>query len=202
MHAKLFSSLVLVFGLAQGAQANLVTNAGFETGDFTGWTASTTDSWLRVCGASLDPCNGLGGFQTTGAPHSGKHSAINGLLGLAGGISQDLATAAGTTYEVSFWLANCPDYAACETNNFKVTWDGMELFSINKANPFAWTRHAFSVQASDSSSTLTFLGTNSVSFFLFDDVHVGPGRALPEPASLALVVLALGGLMAARRRAR
>ena len=205
MYSRLFSSLFLVFGLAQGAHANLVVNGGFETGDFTGWTASIDDSWLRVCGPSplSSLCDAAGGFQVTGAPHSGQNSAINGLFGLGGGISQDLSTEAGKTYEVSFWLANCPDYAACAPNDFKVTWDGIELLALDNADPFAWTRYTFSVQASDNSSTLAFMGTNAGSFYMFDDVGVvGQDRALPEPASLALVVLGLGGLMATRRRVR
>ncbi|MDR7269837.1 hypothetical protein J2X20_002466 [Pelomonas saccharophila] len=203
MYSRLFSSLFLVFGLAQAAHANLVVNGGFETGDFTGWTASIDDSWLRVCGPStLSLCEAVGGFQATGGPHSGQYSAINGLMGL-GGISQDLSTEAGKTYEVSFWLANCPDYAACAPNGFKVTWNGIELLALSQADPFAWTHYTFNVQASGTSSTLAFMGSNGGSFYMFDDVNVvGAGRALPEPASLALVVVGLGGLMAARRRAR
>jgi len=203
MYSRLFSSLFLVFGLAQAAHANLVVNGGFETGDFTGWTASIDDSWLRVCGPStLGLCNTPGGFQATGAPHSGQYAAVNGLSGL-GGLSQDLSTEAGKTYEVSFWLANCPDYAACAPNAFKVTWDGVELLALDQADPFAWTHYTFNVQAGDTSSTLAFMGANPGSFYMFDDVNVvGAGRALPEPASLALVVVGLGGLMAARRRLR
>ena len=73
-------SLVLVV-TAGLASANLITNPGFETGDFTGWTPSGN---LAV--------NNLN-------PHSGTFAAQF----FGGSLSQTVATIAGVTYDFSFW---------------------------------------------------------------------------------------------------
>ena len=73
------------------AQAELVTNGGFETGDFTDWLQSGMTDFTAV---------------DMGFPHGGDYSAYMGPIGGTGTLSQDLATVAGQQYLVKFWLLN------------------------------------------------------------------------------------------------
>jgi len=85
------------FGNRGGANAELLVNGGFETGDFTGWTAF----------ASLPPAQQLtpwtvgaagGGFFFNSQPHGGAYSAYNGFdgdVGLRYTLSQDVPIPAG-----------------------------------------------------------------------------------------------------------
>src|SRR5690242_21749347 len=72
---------------------NLVTNCGFETGDFTGWTLSSNTSFTSV---------------SPNAPyvHSGNFGAALGTVGGTSFLtqSQALNTVPGATYLVSVWL--------------------------------------------------------------------------------------------------
>src|SRR6266550_547960 len=103
---------VAALSVACPAKANLITNPGFETGDFTGWTAGAGAS---VVGTS----NGV-------SPHSGSFQAKVFPLSLAV-ISQTLATMAGQSSTVSFWTA-------ASANPFQaglgVFWGGSTSFNI------------------------------------------------------------------------
>ena len=70
-----YSILALVsllgLGITQSARANLITNGGFETGDFSGWTVFGTD-------------NDVVGAEPFTLPHSGKFQALFGFATLDG----------------------------------------------------------------------------------------------------------------------
>ena len=76
-----------------GGGANLLTDGGFEDG-LTGWT---------VGGAIFG-----GGAVVTGphAAHSGTHYFVDGSNGAIDQLSQSFATTIGTSYSISFYLAN------------------------------------------------------------------------------------------------
>jgi hypothetical protein len=146
---------------------NLVTNGGFETGDFTGWTVTPapTGSWVVV-------------FTNTNAGHTGNSMvqflAFGGIDDL---ISQNLATTPGAPYVVDFWLRSFQD-------EFRVDWNGATIFDITpQTAPTTWTEFTAPVTATGATATLRFRGRGS---FFLDDVSV-----VPAPASLAgAVVLA------------
>jgi len=103
------TALVLATLFAGAAQASIITNPGFETGDFTGWALSGDLSFTAVDDFS---------------PHSGRFSA--GLAtsvrtpGSTGSITQTLATTAGVSYDIEFWVNT-----AVTPNFFSVSFDGM-----------------------------------------------------------------------------
>ncbi len=104
--------LLLAAALATPAHANLVLNGGFETGDFTGWTELGDPTYNIVW---------------AGNPHSGFYAGLSGPVDVLGGISQSIATIAGHSYEVSFWLSSEQSLSGID-NSFDFSFGGQSLF--------------------------------------------------------------------------
>ena len=79
--------------------ANLVANGSFETSGLSGWTLGG-NSGASTWGPQI--------FIDT-QPESGAHAAGMGSVGSDGTLSQTIATTAGKTYTLSFWLQNEAD---------------------------------------------------------------------------------------------
>jgi hypothetical protein len=87
-------SVLLIAGVAYSQE--MLTNAGFETGDYTGWT---------TCGGQT-----LLGDQYTPIPHSGSYATqACGCCGQhdAGGGYQQVSTNSGIAYFVGGWARTC-----------------------------------------------------------------------------------------------
>ncbi len=173
------------FSFCSSAQANLVTNGGFETGDFTGWTQTGNTGFSGVQSLLLVPV------------HSGNFSAFFGPVGSLGGISQNLVTIPGQLYVVDFWfLAD-----GATPSFFSATFGGTTLTSqTNPAASSSFLELAFLVTATSGTTALGFNFRNDPHFFLLDDVSVN--QATPLPAALPLFAGGLGvlGLLARRRK--
>lgn len=196
----------LLFGFALmftlGAQitcadgSNLVTNGGFETGDFTGWivTGPGCSAVVASLGESL-AC--LGGFVNEVPPHSGTFAAIFPLGG-TGTISQTLATNLSDTYILAFWLSSVDNGFGVSPNGFDASWGGDSLLSLSDISADGYTEYIFSgLVPTGSSTTISFSGFDSPAALGLDDVSVA---AVPEPSSLLSLSAGLLGLMAARRQ--
>jgi sugar lactone lactonase YvrE len=150
---------------------NLVLNGGFEMGTFSGWTSSGNFTYTTV---------------VTGAAyaHSGTYGAQLGPSGSLGYISQTLATTAGKSYLLSFWL----DSPNGQTpNEFLVSWNGTTLFDQPNLGAVGWTNLQFLVSATGTSTVLQFGFRDDPSYLGLDDISV----VASQPAQLTVTTASL-----------
>jgi hypothetical protein len=201
--AALFFILGLGMQLAFAGPTNLVTNGDFELGglgNIPGWTLTPAPGGQlqTVLADAIGP-----------APHGGKV-----FLDPAGGtdigyISQALTTVIGATYKVTF------DLQRFDTNNGDVVNFAQAMFGsyvgFEETNVGAdWMIKTFNFTATQTSTVLQFANSNYWDYNQLDNVVVIQTSAdpdlppdpsnVPEPASAALVMAALGLLGWTRRR--
>jgi len=141
----------------------LISNGGFETGDFTGWSLSGNATNMYVTGISQ-------------FVESGNYAARLGPIGALGYLSQsNIPTVTNQTYLLSFWLEN-PDGGL--PNEFNVSWNGNIIYDQTNLPQFGWTNMQFAVTAVGATSTLQFGFRNDPQFFGLDAVSL---TAVPTP---------------------
>lgn len=208
---------ILLFGAA-GARAstvicalvggNLVSNCGFETGDFTSWTLGGATSgnfdgnYFGVQGDFTDPPSGA---TVLGPVNSGSWAAYFGtdvtqtIAPIT--LSQTLTGPAGVLYTISFYI----DQGALTSDNlFSVTFAGTTVFSVTNMDPTSgYMFETFTYNdVSVVNPVLQFSFQNPPDYFFLDDVAVTAASTVPEPGGMLLGSFALGLLFLAALKRR
>jgi hypothetical protein len=199
-HVLIAWSLALAVLTTARAEAavNLVTNPGFETGDFTDWTV-TGD------GIAIDTV-----FPNTGCCDVVFSALTTDLT--PGVLSQTLATTSGQAYTLGFALL---DEAGFSGDTFAIDFGGFsETITGDMAAPPGnlpsfYTAFSFAVPGSDITSAMTTLSFEGLNFpgigidWNLDDVSVtaAPSTIPEPPAPLLIAALAtVFSLSRVRRR--
>lgn len=176
----------IVFGALTNANAGLVSNGGFETGDFTDWTQFGNTGFTGVSGnfSGVDPVEGS--FQ-----------AFFGSVGSTGGISQSISTVVGGIYTFDFWLYNFGG----NPNSFDASFNGVSVLSFTDDPGLSYTHFTFAgLIATGTSTQIQFTFQQNPSYWLLDDVDAVQTGTVPEPASALMWMMGLSGVAVLRKR--
>lgn len=185
----------LWIAMPAAADTQLITNGGFETGDFSGWT---------LTGNTANP--GVNYFVDAFDANSGAYGAGLGAIDSPLTLSQSFATsvATGNLLTISFAVAlnfdgtPVPDPGKTGLiSSFVVTLNGDTLLTLdNTSVAGAYEVFTYTLGAPDGPYTLSFTSQNDLDFWSLDDVSV----TAPEPQSLLLLASGMSGLVFVRRR--
>jgi hypothetical protein len=222
--------------LPAALRADIIVNGGFETTsssptnpDGTLYSASPwviTDPNIpseaatgvcltTSCGSPFGPHSGNGYFYGGAWDGGDRGNSANGT------VSQEVTTSSLTLYLLSFWLAHP---AAGASNNWQVTWDGVNFLSGAQLDTFSYVQvNLILLSSTAGSDTLKFSFFDSapagrLAGFELDDVSINPllpeqntnfinpsvvTTSVPEPSSglfVAMVFLVAGLVVVFKKR--
>jgi len=205
---------VLTLGAAP-AEANLIVNGSFEdptvpVGGFINFGGgSTAITGWTVVGVDSSVVNGT--FTQSGivfqAQDGNQWSDLAGVTSnsMTSGVMQGIATMIGQAYEVSFYVGSATDNYFFFPGTVDLSIDGGARVSYTNptapANMLDWKLFTVQFTATSTTTNLTFFNGSAANNFLgaIDNVSL---TAVPEPTSVAFLVMGAAGLAicTARRR--
>lgn len=167
MRTLTLAFLAFALSAAQASASNLIVNGGFESGNFTGW--------------STQPAASGSNFGVIGFSHSGTFSARFGAVsGQHDSIWQNVPTAAGSRFTVSFWVYN----GGVGSDSLRVIWDNSMVFNSTPLSLPAsvWTEVTLTVYSTQATTQLRFEAYDSPSFIFLDDISVTSDNLIANPS--------------------
>lgn len=190
MKKFLAAVLFLAAGVANATPIELITNGSFEkNGVGAGsWTIkSALDGW-SVGAKGVEVRNNVAGTAQDGNNFLELDSTVNSW------ISQTIDTNAGGKYNLSFYYSPRENTAAA-TNGIDVLWNGTLLKHVEQDNFTSktnWFKIELSMFAVGSLSNLSFKASGISDSIGGSLDNVSLTSAVPEPATIASMLLGLG----------
>jgi hypothetical protein len=185
---------LIAFNAPAHAATEYLTNGGFESGDFSGWTPSGDQSFNIVLDGSVFP------YPYLSQPAAqGTFYALVGPIGADAGLSQTFSDTAGQTLTVSGYVSSDGSTPA----DVSFLFNGVALLSLDPLLEQPWTLYSFNVLATGS-DTFEVRFRNDNSFSALDGFSVSsPVSAVPEPGTWVLLMAGFAALaFAGRMRSR
>lgn len=185
---------------AVSAQANLIVNGGFETGDSSGWSVTLVGSSTATVISSSPPY--YSAYEGT------KQIALSTSRGTFGSnIYQDISTTAGSNYEISFAVR--PSGSFGSTFGVSIdgsqlgSWQGSDAIFANSSVPPVLDYHPFSLSfnAVNAVTRVSFGWVDNQASWYLDKVAVtASASSVPLPAAFWLLGSGITGLICMARR--
>ena len=161
------AAICLSLAFSSAALAEAITNGGFETGDFTGWSIGGNTSDTAVVSVPGTPPSGA---------HSGQYWAALGPLGSNGVLLQaTVSVIANQVYNFSFWLKN----DGGTPNNFVAKFDSATLLNVSNLALQDWTQYSYNVVPTTNFGIVQFIYRNDPGQIGLDDVSLVESNAVP-----------------------
>jgi choice-of-anchor C domain-containing protein len=214
MKFAIMAGIVASIAVSISASADLITNGGFEEGDFqpninpnaqilnpgatnlTGWTVISNPAtngnidWLQNYWQNAD---GNFSLDLNGGP-------LDGAIG-AGGVQQTISTVPGQTYNLTFQFAGNPEgiggirtmtvFAGATTADYSFDTAG------HSDTDMGWVLETLTFTATSDTTLVEFLSTTTDNLVMgpaLDDVSVNLASPVLEPGTLTLLGGAIGAL--------
>ena len=214
---QVFAISFVIASLSTAAQAGILNNGDFETGDFTDWTVTNqpggSGNWfVQGTGAGTPienfstPILASGGhfFADTDQTGPGSHQ-LSQIFNASAGDSLTLTFDAYIHNQAAVGpVGTGSSYNTVPNQHAEVLVNGNLIYSGIFAS--AWQAYSFDVSSAlvNGANTLTFIEVDNQGFLNegLDNIDLAGTQAVPEPITFSLFGAGFAGLLTLRRRKR